>query len=115
MLTFVAVTAVVICSWILILAFLVDVSRSQENDKLEQAAPEPVPAATEPKDTGKDAASAEEEKKEPEKDCDSFVCPENRGNYADPCTCRRFYICSTDGAAHRSFCPNGLYWDDEKK
>ena len=51
---------------------------------------------------------------ENEKNC-TFVCPENRGNYADPCTCRRFYICSTDGAAHRSFCPNGLYWDDEKK
>ena len=59
----------------------------------------------------------DEKKKEPEeKVCDpNFVCPENRGNYADPCTCRRFYICSTDGAAHRSFCPNGLYWDDEKK
>lgn len=55
-----------------------------------------------------------EEGKDEEKDC-TFVCPENRGNYADPCTCRRFYICSTDGAAHRSFCPNGLYWDDEKK
>ena len=64
-------------------------------------------------ENGKD----DEKKKEPEKKvCDpNFVCPENRGNYADPCTCRRFYICSTDGAAHRSFCPNGLYWDDEKK
>ena len=61
----------------------------------------------------KEEAKADAEK-EPEKDC-TFVCPENRGNYADPCTCRRFYICSTDGAAHRSFCPNGLYWDDEKK
>ena len=61
----------------------------------------------------KEKAKADAEK-EPEKDC-TFVCPENRGNYADPCTCRRFYICSTDGAAHRSFCPNGLYWDDEKK
>ena len=53
-------------------------------------------------------------KEKEEKDC-TFVCPENRGNYADPCTCRRFYICSTDGSAHKSFCPNGLYWDDEKK
>jgi len=113
---------VVLCCWIL-LAFLVDVSRSQrpakdssqENDKPEDAAL--------PKDT--DAASSnstenekddEKKKESEEKVCDpNFVCPENRGNYADPCTCRRFYICSTDGAAHRSFCPNGLYWDDEKK
>ena len=46
---------------------------------------------------------------------EGFSCPVNRGNHADPKNCRRFYICSTDGTAHRSFCPNGLYWDDEKK
>ena len=66
------------------------------------------------KEESLEGSSKAEKEKEPEKDC-TFVCPENRGNYADPCTCRRFYICSTDGAAHRSFCPNGLYWDDEKK
>ena len=66
------------------------------------------------KEESVEGSSKAEKEKEPEKDC-TFVCPENRGNYADPCTCRRFYICSTDGAAHRSFCPNGLYWDDEKK
>ena len=59
MLTFVAVTAVVICSWILILAFLVDVSRSQENDKLEDVLQEdalPVDEERPPRDT--DAASS---------------------------------------------------------
>ena len=58
-LTFVAVTAVVICSWILILAFLVDVSRSQENDKLEDVLQEdalPVDEERPPRDT--DAASS---------------------------------------------------------
>jgi len=114
------VTAGVICSWILILAFLVNVSRSQENDKLEDTLlvddALPVDQPRPERDTNVTSTEEEKkEKKEPEKDCDSFVCPENRGNYADPCTCRRFYICSTDGAAHRSFCPNGLYWDDEKK
>jgi hypothetical protein len=48
------------------------------------------------------------------KNC-TFVCPVNSGNHADPCECRKFYICSTDGSAHRSFCPARLYWDDEKK
>lgn len=68
-------------------AFLVDVSRSQNDGDNDDSDEDEAP----------------------------FVCPENRGNHADPKTCRRFYICSTDGAAHRSFCPNGLYWDDEKK
>ena len=67
------------------------------------------------KEEVENASKAETTTKKPEKKDCTFVCPENRGNYADPCTCRRFYICSTDGAAHRSFCPNGLYWDDEKK
>lgn len=74
-------------------AFLVDVSRSQNDN--------------EDNDDSKEQEGAEDEQ--------PFVCPTNSGNHADPKTCRRFYICSTDGAAHRSFCPNGLYWDDEKK
>ena len=73
-------------------AFLVDVSRSQNDNE-----------------DNDDAKEQEQEEDKP------FVCPTNSGNHADPKTCRRFYICSTDGAAHRSFCPNGLYWDDEKK
>ena len=47
-------------------------------------------------------------------DCPSFECPEQNGSFADPCTCRRFYRCD-QGAIFKSFCPNGLYWDDEKK
>ena len=70
-------------------ALLVDVSESQNDDDND------------------DSEESEEEA--------PFVCPTNSGNHADPKTCRRFYICSTDGSAHRSFCPNGLYWDDEKK
>ena len=80
-------------------------ARGQENET-DVASSNPV--------AGNATTDQPPKKEEPKKDC-TFVCPENRGNYADPCTCRRFYICSTDGAAHRSFCPNGLYWDDEKK
>ena len=27
--------------------------------------------------------------------CPEFVCPEENGNFADPCQCRRFYICAS--------------------
>lgn len=45
--------------------------------------------------------------------CPEFVCPEDNGNFADPCQCRRFYICAS-GIPTKSLCPTGLYWDDVK-
>lgn len=35
----------------------------------------------------------DDDKKDDE--CPDFVCPEENGNFADPCQCRRFYICAS--------------------
>ncbi|CAB4059446.1 unnamed protein product [Lepeophtheirus salmonis] len=43
-----------------------------------------------------------------------YKCPHSTGNFADPCTCRRFYKC--DGfVAYKNICPTGLHWDDLRK
>lgn len=45
---------------------------------------------------------------------EDFVCPEADGLYADPETCRRFYICSGYYPFTQN-CPSSLYFDDIKK
>nr|AQZ26778.1 chitin deacetylase 4 [Tigriopus japonicus] len=43
-----------------------------------------------------------------------FECPKPNGNFADPCECRRFYICNTY-VPTKILCPARLRWDDRKK
>lgn len=45
---------------------------------------------------------------------EDYECPFPDGLFADPETCRRFYICSA-GTAFSQTCPPSLYFDDHKK
>eukprot|EP00095_Tigriopus_kingsejongensis_P011424 maker-scaffold953_size76948-snap-gene-0.7 protein:Tk11424 transcript:maker-scaffold953_size76948-snap-gene-0.7-mRNA-1 annotation:"conserved hypothetical protein" len=44
----------------------------------------------------------------------NFDCPKPNGNFADPCECRRFYVCNGFQPTQLN-CPARLYWDDRKK
>ena len=39
--------------------------------------------------------AAQDDDGEDDDGCPDFVCPEENGNFADPCQCRRFYICAS--------------------
>ena len=45
---------------------------------------------------------------------DIFKCPRADGLYADPISCKKFYLCGAWKAYHQS-CPPSLYFDDKLK
>lgn len=49
-----------------------------------------------------------------EDDIDVFKCPKPDGLYADPFSCKKFYLCGAYKAYHQS-CPPSLYFDDKLK
>ena len=57
------------------------------------------------------AAQNSTKKESAKKECPAFECGERKGNFADPCQCRRYITCA-NGAATKRVCPSGLYWDD---
>lgn len=43
-----------------------------------------------------------------------FQCPSDKGSFADPLQCDKYYDC-VDGVAKEQLCPDGLVFDETSK
>lgn len=67
------------------------------------------PAANKPKPKPRDP----DEEVDPDAE-EQFKCPKGEGLYADPASCKKFYLCGAWKAYHQA-CPPSLYFDDKLK
>lgn len=75
-----------------------------------QPSPQPGASRGQPRPP-KDEEEDDDEDSEPE---EKFVCPRADGLYADPGSCKKFYLCGSWHAWAQS-CPPSLYFDDRLK